>query len=247
MSKFAQKALSASQLEAFYHSGFVADQIAHFRSLLGPVLGECLAGNALVLDVGGGVGFFAQGLREHLGVRVRVVDLDPVSVAKCIERGIEANQADATEVRACGDEAVICFNLILHHLVAKDSASTRALQVRALSNWRRVGLRVFVNEYIYESYVPGFSGALIYKVTSSRLLSAIARLVSRVVPAFRANTFGSGVRFRGEAEWISLFREAGFEVAGLLAGREECVDLPLRALLIRSVKRTSFLLVPVAS
>ncbi len=244
MVKHVQRPLSPNQLEAFYHSDFVSDQIAHFQVLFGTTLAEASVDAALVLDIGGGVGFFAERLRQRLGVRVRVVDVDPISVTKCMERGVEASQADAAEVPSRGDEAVICFNLILHHLVGMDSESTRALQVRALARWRRAGLRIFVNEYIYESYIPGFAGALIFYVTSSRLLSAAAKFVSRLVPALRANTFGTGVRFRGANEWIALFREAGFVATGHVAGREERVDLPLRLLLIRSIKRSSFVLDP---
>jgi hypothetical protein len=234
-----QKNLSADQLEAFYHSEFVEDQLTHFESLLGP---HALGARDVIVDVGGGAGHFAAGLRDKLGVRTRVVDLDPVSVAKGLLLGIEAVQGDATDIIPAGDEAAVCFNLILHHLVGASPESTRSLQVRALSVWNRSNAKIFVNEYIYESFIPGFSGALIYEITSSRVLSSFARLVSKVVPAFRANTFGVGVRFRGETEWITLFRDAGFEAVGRLIGPEEHVRLPLRLLLIRSIRRSSFLL-----
>jgi hypothetical protein len=241
----AQSKLSGEQVAAFYHSAFVADQIQHFRALLGSSARQDVSsGRGVVTDVGGGVGFFAEGLRDSLGVAVRVVDMDPLSVAKCRERGIDADQADALGMKPVGDESVVCFNLILHHLVGKDVHSTRTLQLRALSAWRDAGVKLFVNEYIYESFVAGWSGSLIYRITSSNMLSALAGAVSRIVPSLRANTFGVGVRFRGEAEWVGLFREAGFEVVGRKAGDEEHVDLPLRALLIRSIKRSSFLLVP---
>jgi hypothetical protein len=235
-----QRVLSANQLGSFYHSQFVSDQIDHFTSLIGSEAGR------LVLDIGGGVGFFAQGLHERLGLPVRVVDLDPVSIEKCRQRGIDAVQSDATGIVPTGDESVVCFNLILHHLVGSDARSTWKLQSKALALWRSQRVKVFVNEYIYESFVPGFSGALIYGITSSKWLSTVARLVSKIVPAFRANTLGVGVRFRGEAEWVKLFREAGFTVEGRITGQRERVDLPLRALLIRSINRSSFLLVPAA-
>ena len=52
------------------------------------------------------------------------------------------------------------------------------------------------------------------------------------------------MRFRAHNEWISLFRQAGFGVEGFRLGKEEHVALPLRFLLIRSIRRDSFLLRP---
>src|SRR3546814_12378166 len=90
-----------------------------------------------------------------------------------------------------------------------------------LSAWRGRARRVFVNEYIYQSFVPGVSGRLIYEITSSKILSFIGRQVSRVLPSLRANTFGIGVRFRSHKEWRQLFAEAGFHVLDMRTGRNE--------------------------
>lgn len=245
MVDLSQRLLDPRQLEAFYHSQFVTDQIAHFRDLVGSRMAEsALQGRNVVLDLGGGVGHFAQGLQGVLKIPVRVVDVDPVSVAKCHENGIKAILADVTEVPPDGDEAVVCFNLILHHLVGRDARSTRKLQQAAISRWSAMDVAIFVNEYIYESYVPGFSGRFIYAVTSSAVLSGLARAISRVVPSLRANTFGVGVRFRGENEWIELFRAAGYGVEAMARGQEEKVSFARRLLLIRGIRRTSFLLRP---
>ncbi len=43
--------------------------------------------------------------------------MDPVSVENCKKRGLEAEMGDATNYEPKGDEAVVCFNLVLHHLV----------------------------------------------------------------------------------------------------------------------------------
>jgi hypothetical protein len=139
---------------------------------------------------------------------------------------------------------VACFNLILHHLVGDSEAATRALQRRALERWRGQARFVFVNEYIYESFVGQLSGWLIYQITSSRVLSWLGRQVARLVPAFRANTFGVGVRFRAHDEWKRVFAEAGYDIAGEITGADEHVSPPLRLLLIRTIRRDSFLLHP---
>ena len=86
------------------------------------------------------------------------------------------------------------------------------------------------------------SGWLIYQITSSSVLSAIGKAVSKIIPSFRANTFGTGVRFRSHDEWEKLFSHAGFKVTSSIVGRNEYVALPLRLLLIKNIRRDSFLL-----
>lgn len=235
----AQAKLSASQIEAFYHDEFATDQVRDFVTL---TKGDAPQG--AVVDLGGGIGHFAHGLAADSGLRVRVVDSDPVSVERCRERGVEAVAGDALAPRFQGDEEAACFNLILHHLVGKDEPTTRALQIQALTAWREHARFVFVNEYIYESFVGNVSGRLIYAITSSRTLSAIGRAIGRVVPAFRANTFGIGVRFRANREWQALFSEAGFAVTRATTGVPEHISLPLRLLLIKTIRRDSFRLEP---
>lgn len=235
-----QEMLSVRQLEAFYHDEFVEDQTRDFKNLLARV--DC--GSSVTVDVGGGCGFFARRLSEMTGRRLRVIDLDPVSVATCRNAGLDAVEGDALAPVVMGDEQIATFNLVLHHLVGSTESLTRALQIRALQSWRRQVSHLFVNEYIYESYVGRFSGWAIYQITSSRALSAIGRVIAKLIPAFRANTFGVGVRFRAHAEWRDLFREAGFDVLASAQGNDERVALPLRLLLIRAIRRDSYLLVP---
>ena len=174
---------------------------------------------------------------------MRVLDTDRDAIAACLRRGLQAEVGDALQPRRAGDEELVCFNLILHHLVGRDAARTRELQARALRAWAGRAGRVFVNEYVYEAFVePTLSGKLIYAVTSSRALSWLAGAVARFVPSLRANTFGVGVRFRTGAEWEALFREAGYEVIGYRRGVDEEVSLARRLLLIRSCRRDSFVL-----
>jgi hypothetical protein len=201
----------------------------------------------VTVDIGGGCGFFARRLVQQAGGRVRVLDMDPTSVATCREAGVEAVQGDALAPVIAGDEQVASFNLVLHHLVGASEQLTRDLQTRALGVWRAQVSHVFVNEYIYESYVGRVSGWLIYQITSSRILSAIGRAVAKVVPSFRANTFGVGVRFRAHQEWRELFQAAGFDVQSSVQGAAERVAPPLRLLLIKHIRRDSYLLTPRAT
>src|SRR3546814_14279285 len=58
--------------------------------------------------------------------------------------------------------------------------------------------------------------------------------------SLRANTFGMGVRFRSHKEWRQLFAEAGFHVLDMRTGRNERISPPLRGLLIKAIRRDSF-------
>src|SRR3546814_5915085 len=112
---------------------------------------------------------------DGAGERTRGGDMDSRSIEECARLGGEGQIGDALNPVPVGDEDVVTFNLILHHLVGPSEAATRELQVRALSAWRGRARRVFVDEYIYQSFVPGVSGRLIYEITSSKILSFIGR------------------------------------------------------------------------
>jgi ubiquinone/menaquinone biosynthesis C-methylase UbiE len=233
-----QKVLNEKQIEAFHHDVFVEDQVKHFQKLL-----PAAPGNRLVIvDVGGGIGHFAFRLREVSGHEIRVLDLDPGSIELCRRRGVECRVGDALNPTFSGDEQVVTFNMILHHLVGGSERETREMQSRALCAWKPRGSRIFVNEYIYDSLVGNSSGRMIFEITRNKVLSWIGRAVSTVVPSMRANTFGVGVRFRALEEWRTLFEAAGFRVAGYVQGADEPIPWAQRLLLIKSVRRDSFLL-----
>lgn len=239
MNVVAQRTLAADQIEAFYHEDFVEDQVRDFQSLM-----EDASGRGVVVDVGGGCGFLARRLGQAVSCPTRVIDTDPASIAACKSIGVDARVGNALAPDLSGDEGSACFNLILHHLVGQNEHETRQLQIAALKAWRRVGT-LFVNEYIYESFIPRFSGRFIFEITSSQMLSFIGRQVGRIVPSLRANTFGVGVRFRSHDEWRTLFAEAGYRVVGSMIGQPEPISPPLRGLLIKTIRRDSFRLEPV--
>ena len=239
MSEIQQRVLNIKQVEEFYHDMFVTSQVQDFISLID----EVRLPIRKIVDIGGGCGFFADALIQKTGLDAQVVDMDPGSIATCHSRGISAELGDALNPAQRGDEDVVSFNLILHHLVASSDAETEALQKQAVAVWRSKAKAVFVNEYIYDSYFGNVSGWLIYQITSSRLLSAIGKMVAKVVPSLRANTFGTGVRFRANQEWIDLFGDLGFNIAAYRRGPEESVSLARRMLMIKSCRRDSFLLV----
>ncbi len=236
-----QKILSKKQIETFYHYCGDEIQVEHFlklvpRTLLGP--------QNVVVDIGGGCGFFASSLRKFIDAKIRVLDTDHVAIKAALAKGLEVSIEDALNPKHQGDEDVVCFNLILHHLVGVDERESLFLQQQALGAWANRARVLFVNELIYDSYVGNLSGRLIYIITSSRMLSAIASMISRFVPSLRANTFGVGVRFRSRGEWIKLFTQQGYRVAASMRGPEKFVSFPRRCLFIRSFRQDSFLLTP---
>lgn len=238
-----QVKLNVDQIEAFYHDEFVASQVKNFYTLLG----HNRVNNDFIVDVGGGVGFFSSALRSsNPNTKIRVIDTDAKSIELAQGKGLEALQGDALQPPIMGDEEIVCFNLILHHLVASSEKGTFELQSKALLAWKDHVKWVFIDEYIYDSYVGNLSGRLIYFITRSNLLSRIGRIVSQFIPSLNANTFGVGVRFRSQQEWCDLFTKLGFEVVDTIRGTEEHVSLPRRLLLIQSCRRDSFLLRSVA-
>src|SRR6185503_5378103 len=116
--------LSAEQIAAFYHDEFVEGQVRDFAAMVEP---SSLA-DGVIVDVGGGCGYFARRLKELRPVKVRVLDTDPVSVAACHGVGVDAVLGDALRPPHVGDERIIAFNLILHHLVTSSEQATRELQ-----------------------------------------------------------------------------------------------------------------------
>jgi hypothetical protein len=239
----AQRLLRSEQVEPFRHDEFVTAQTDHFVEMTRGRL------PAVLVDMGGGCGYFARSLGERLSrLKVRVVDADPFSVQLAGEAGVDASVGNALQPVFAGDEEMASFNLILHHLIADNEAQTLAIQRRALSVWRQQATALFVNEYIYESFVSDVSGWLIYRITRSRVLSSIGRAAGKMVPALRANTFGVGVRFRSHGEWeCKVFEPAGWRVVRRLRGQDEPVSWLWRVLLIKSIHRDSFLLEPVTS
>lgn len=235
-----QMKLDANQIAAFYHDEFVASQLRAFKALVP----DRNVKSDVVVDMGGGAGHFALGLIESGDVgTVRVVDMDPISIQLCHQRGLDAIQGDALEPPIRDDENVICFNLILHHLVGNSELATRSMQSQVLANWYGKANAIFVDEYIYDSYWNDTSGKLIYAITKSKILSQIGMVVSRFIPSLRANTFGIGVRFRSHDEWLLLFNKIGYRVEACVRGSEENISLARRMLMIKSCRRDSFLLV----
>src|SRR3546814_1294477 len=87
-----QTKLSAEQIAAFYHDEFVEDQVRDFRALI-----DGDRADKVIVDIGGGCGFFARRLRDVAGERTRVVDMDSRSIEECARLGVEGQIGDRSE------------------------------------------------------------------------------------------------------------------------------------------------------
>ena len=121
MSEFQQRALNTKQVEEFYHDVFVTTQLCDFVDFVA----ETGLPVKKVIDIGGGCGYFANALAKKTGFDAQVVDMDPGSVAACLNIGVPAEIGDALNPAQHGDEDIVSFNLILHHLVAASNARLR--------------------------------------------------------------------------------------------------------------------------
>jgi hypothetical protein len=236
-----QLKLKKYQIKAFYKNHHTKNQVDHFMQLLK----NKKSNNKYIVDIGGGCGFFARLLHLKTGYRIRVIDSDKESINQVTNiknKNISGVLGNALKPKIYGDENIVCFNLILHHLIADDEKKTKYLQKKALMAWKNNADFIFINEYIYDSFFKDLSGRLIFEITKNITLSRIGKVISRIIPSLRANTFGVGVRFRSHNEWINLFEECGFSVVSKIYNKPEYISLPRRLLFIKQVRRDSFLL-----
>jgi hypothetical protein len=241
----AQVTLGDAQIAAFNTDRNAAEQSARFvhfaRRFSGVTPGR------VVVDIGGGNGYFARDLNAATGWTVRVVDSDEKSIRGCLAigvAGVQAVRGDAIEPDILGDEDAVVFNLVLHHLVGRTESDTTVLQERSLAAWRERARFLMVSEISYDSFFFDITGKLIFLVTSSGLLSKVAAFVGRFVPSLRANTLGVGVRFRSKREWVSFFERCGYRVVEVVDGVPEALPFPLRFLFVKQIRSDYFLLVP---
>jgi hypothetical protein len=236
-----QRRLNSKQIENFNTDHCATRQVEDFLMLTRNL---ALIKSSIV-DVGGGYGYFARELNKKTGLLITIIDSHEPSINAVRDinhASIQAVHGDALSPNISANEGVICFNLILHHLIGSTEKESRALQKKALLAWGKNIKCVFINEYIYESFIGDASGRLIYYITKSKLLSFIGKIVSKVIPSLQANTFGAGVRFRSNSEWIKLFSECGFTIVSSVKGEPEPIALARRFLLIKEVRCDSFLL-----
>lgn len=139
-------------------------------------------------------------------------------------------QASVTDAGVLEGERfdLVCFNWVLHHLVADGYGSSHAFARDALATAGRMlapGGRISVFENLYDGLLlDRMPGWLIYRMTAS---SRLARFAS----GQGANTAGVGVCFQSRASWLETFAESGAEVLQTRDGLDWDVPLKWRVFL----------------
>ena len=85
-----QKKLNAEQVAAFYHDRFVQQQVEHFKRIALPSFET----GKVVIDIGGGCGYFASAIKKELDIPTRVIGrwctINKFLYNKCLASGISA-------------------------------------------------------------------------------------------------------------------------------------------------------------
>jgi Methyltransferase domain len=211
MLKMAQtRQLSEQQTESF-NVEYVTDELWR---VVAPRLERYLGHPSRFLDVGGGVGLFAD----------RVLAAFPFTSGTILEPAINLsarNRADArkrvlngafqTTSFAEGEKFdVIFFNWVLHHFVVSGYKATVEAQIAALQasgDLLHSRGAIFIFENFYDGWIiDDLPSRIIYGLTASRALRPItARLA--------ANTAGVGVSFHSESGWRRLVNAAGLNLS----------------------------------
>lgn len=166
------------------------------------------------LDVGGGNGLFADLLLRHYPL-ARGVVLDNSELLLNKNQPSERKErvlASAAEIpeRLQGQQFdLVCFNWVLHHLVAGRYAHSLANIQQALRHAKALlgpqgRLSVFENLYDGRRF-DRLPSRLIFELTASRLLAPLTG-------ALGANTAGCGVCFLSRSHWDEQLAQAGFTV-----------------------------------
>jgi SAM-dependent methyltransferase len=136
---------------------FVARRVV-FSDLVEGEIAEDLAidalrevGAARVLEVGCGLGDFAQRMEDELGASVFVVDVSPRMVELAQRRGLEAQVADAQDLPFRDEQFdAVVANWVLHHLPDRDGGIAEI--ARVLRPGGTFVTATFSNKHLLELY-----------------------------------------------------------------------------------------------
>jgi SAM-dependent methyltransferase len=164
------------------------------------------------LDIGGGNGVFADRLLAlYPKSSGAVLDNSELLLSRNTSHNRKALLLKSAEDLStiAGSYDLISCNWVLHHLVDSSYSRTRAHQLKALSEMKRLltnkgRISIFENNY-FGWALNDLPGRLIYELTSSKLLASVTRRLG-------ANTAGVGVCFLSQDEWLRTFARAGLSV-----------------------------------
>lgn len=236
--------LNDQQLEAFDAEYIRPHQWRHLIDPLERFFGR--EGHFSLLDIGGGNGVFVDRiLAEFPNATATLLDNAQTLLTRNRlhpRKKLVLGSADDLSRLFHGTKFdVASLHWVLHHMVVRSWRRSTEAQVRVLCDVRRVLSergRLSVLENMYQGrVVPSFAPWLIYQLTSSRALAAVARRGG-------ANTAGVGVAFRDRTSWFRTFAEAGFSVAESAPFEDWELSKAQRLLTVRRVFVESYWLAP---
>ena len=164
------------------------------------------------LDVGGGIGTFANSI---LNLNDEILSIDVVDPSEQAHSNFVTHQKTSlikgfmSNIQNAKSYDFIMANVVCHHIISHTNTDTVEAQIKflkdAYSLLEEQGV-LAVQENSYESYfLEDLCARLIYEITSLRGIEKITRKLG-------ANTAGEGVRFHSDAAWQKIFRKSGFKV-----------------------------------
>ena len=164
------------------------------------------------LDVGGGIGTFANSI---LNLNDDIKTIDVVDPSEQAHSNFVSHQKTSlikdflSNIMDGKSYDFIMVNLVCHHIISYQNTDTLEAQINFLKHAHSLleeqGVLI-IQENIYESYLlEDLCARLIYEITSLRGIEKITRKLG-------ANTAGEGVRFHSDAAWHKIFTKSGFKV-----------------------------------
>jgi phospholipid N-methyltransferase len=163
-----------------------------------------------LLDVGGGNGLYADKiLSQYPDSRVTLIEPEQSLIEKNrphYNKTLHCTLFQNQNLDTTFD--IVQFNWVLHHFIGDTYSSSIALQKSALQtaydNLSQHGIVVIFENFYEGSLVSNLPGALIYQLTSSKLLAPVTKKLG-------ANTSGVGVCFNSRTKWHDMLLETGFK------------------------------------
>lgn len=181
--------------------------VSEVAAFLNKKNGEKLNG----LDVGGGIGSYANALASRCNNSVAITVVDPGKLVQ--EKFLESDDLhlvsqDFLEFDTDSKFDFIILKTVLHHMIGADEQSTTANQIdvlkKAKSLLKEDGLIVVEENYFDGWFNSDLPARLIFFLTRQKLIEHLVRWLG-------ANTAGEGVRFRSTLSWERIFRDLGLK------------------------------------
>ncbi len=179
------------------------------------------------LDIGGGIGTFANALLENCEHVERIDVVDPsLSAANAFQKNSRVNliQASIQDFEPQEKYDFITINLVLHHIVANSDHLVKTNQTHVIAKAKSLlapnGLLI-VEENVYDSvFTTDLTGRLIFEITKLKSIESITRKLG-------ANTAGEGVRFRSERSWKALFEQQNLREVEVIYNKNWGQNMPV--------------------